>query len=606
MKNGFHITRLEFVGEENRSSIILKKGLNVIYGPTGTGKSFMFDTINFMFGGKDAPEEIEEIKGFNLIRMEIHTNDQKVYTLQRNIDGGSIKKFDCKMSEIDRILSFETLGSNNNAKKSISKFLLSLSGFTNGEYLIKKNKKNEVQRFSYRNMNHLVMADEVRIIAKQSPVYSWVVQSKTKEQNIFKFLLTNDDDSELQQEKKNTVNQNKEVKLELIQNIIDDTKAELKKLTNKKNNFENYSEDIKMLTSEKNGMIGNINELSNKRSNAWKELQSYNSKELSINRLLKRFTLLESQYDSDRERLIFLSEGNHYFSQLSFERCPVCHQELVNDSDLHFEHIVTDDKVKAFKTEISKINRHKKDLKETVYNLQKELEKVKKKKEHFSKEYEDINSQIEKELKPHLHNINIHLEDILKKHAEFNHLVFLEENLKKLSIRKSEIDNLQTEKITYESNKVKPSFEAAIKDLCSEISNILKEWDFPNSSVSFDYTNYDLFIGNKKRSVYGKGYRAIAFSAFLLGLLKYCFDNKLPHSGIVILDSPLTTYKEEDTPEDKLPEEIQYKFYENLSKFGYQVIVFENKKPQEKVISKINFIEFTKNKKVGRFGFINN
>ena len=610
MKNGFHITKLDFVGGKKRSSIILNKGLNVIYGPTGTGKSFMFDSINFMLGSKDCPEEIDEIKDFKLIQMEIKSNKGEVYTLQRSIEGGSFKKFECQISSIKGDTKFEVLGSTNSAKKSVSKFLLSLSGFKDIEYQIKKNANNNLQRFSYRGMNHLIMADEVRIITKRSPVYSGVLQSKTSEKSIFKFLLTNSDDSQLKIETKELDDPYKKIKLDLIQNIIEETKNELKKMENKEGEFKNLSEEIKVLTSLKDGMLEDIEKLTLHRSEIWKEIQFYSSRELSINALMRRFSLLKNQYDSDLERLIFLSEGSHYFNQLSFERCPVCHKELDKDEGIHEEHLTgSNDKAEAVKVEISKINKNKTDLEQTVSNIEKELEQVRKAKEIKLKEYETINQQIAQELQPNLNKINQQLDKILRKHTEYNQLVFLEDNLKKLEIKKKEIETLEVEKDP-NNNAVKDEellIKNHIKDLCDEIAEILTNWDFPHGKeVSFDFTNYDIFIGDKKRSLHGKGYRAIAFSAFLLGLMKYCFGNDLPHTGMVILDSPLTAYKKKDKPEDKLPEEIQHKFYEHLSKLNYQIIVFENKKPQAEIIDNINFIEFTQNGKSGRFGFIEN
>lgn len=607
MSYGFHIRKLEYVGNNKRSSIIIKKGLNVIYGPTSTGKSFMFDSLNFMLGSKDRPEAINEIQGFEKIQMEIKSNKGEVYTLERKIEGGSFKKFECAIDKIQDNSEFEVLGSTNNAKKSVSKFFLALSGFKETEYKLKKNVKNELDRFSYRSMNHLIMADEVRIIVKKSPIYSEVIQSKTKEKSVLKLLLTNMDDSELTIENKESDNPLRKGKLELIENLIQETKAELEKLENSKGDFDNLTEDINALTSIKNGMLKDIEQLTQKRNSLWKEVQAFTKKELSINGLIKRFTLLESQYDSDLERLIFLSEGSHYFKQLSLERCPVCHQELNNDNELHEEHYTsTENKNEAVKVEIIKIKKHKRDLEETITSLENELKEAQENKMLSTQKYESINEEIEQELQPNLNKIDKQLDEILRKHTEINHLLFLENNLKKLKTIKKQIETLQTKSKSKEVSEKNTSITNYIEDLCRKIETLLKDWDFPESKVTFDFDSFDIIIGDIKRSMYGKGYRAIAFSAFIIGLMNYCFDNNLPHPGVVILDSPLTTYKEEDTPEDELPEEIQYKFYESLSKLRHQVIVFENKKPQPELLSKINFIEFTKNSRIGRYGFIEN
>ena len=604
--NGFFIRKLDFVGPKKRSSIQLKKGLNVIYGPTSTGKSFMFDSINFMLGGKDNPEEIDEIKGFDKIQMEIQSHQGKIYTLERNIQGGSFKKYDSNISEINRNSQFEILGSTNNAKKSISKFLLSLSGFENRDYYVKKNNDNELNKVSFRTMIHLIMADEVRIISKNSPIHSGLSQTKTKEQSMLKLLMTNKDDSTLKLEsKQNSDNTYDKVKIDLIGNIIDESKAELQVLEIQRIGNRDLSDDIEELSSLKDSVVVDLNELVQKRNKVWNEIQSYSKKEHSIKTLLKRFALLKSQYNSDLERLLFLSEGSHYFNQLSVERCPVCHQELTNEVDSHNQHLVqVVDKTEGVKAEIIKIKKHIRDLEKTIIDVNIELKEVEDKKLVTIENHKKIIEHIDKELQPNLDVIMQQLEAILIKQTEYNNINFIKENIKRLEERKTTIE--KSEKITVSEDNKENQLDSFINNLCLEIENILSDWNVQEHKVTFDYKNHDVLIEGKKRSLFGKGYRAITFSAFIIGLLKYCSENKLPHAGFVVLDSPLTTYKKEDHPEDKLPEDIQNNFYNSLSEFEYQTIIFENKKPQHEVIEKINYIEFTKNTKIGRFGFIVN
>ncbi|MED4015768.1 hypothetical protein [Sutcliffiella cohnii] len=603
---GFFIKRLDFVGKNIRSSIHLKKGLNVIYGPTSTGKTFMFESINFMLGGKDSPQAIEEIKDFDKIQMEIETYKGKSFTLERNISGGGFKKFESDLSSINHNSKYEKLGSTNKAKKSLSKFLLSLSGFENKVYHVKRNNKNELNKFSFRSMIHLIMVDEVRIISKNSPVYSGVNQSKTMEQSILKLLLTNKDDSALQSEDNSKLDDTyNKVKMDLIRNMIEESKDELQKMKEKVKRYGDPSEDIKALSSLKDLVINDLNELVHERNESWSKTQSYIKKEQSIRNLLKRFSLLENQYNSDLERLLFLSEGSHYFNQLNLERCPVCHQEFTNGIESHEEHILkVEDKVEGVKAEIIKITTHKKDLEKTIESVTAELKEVENKIQIETENHRNINEHIEKELQPNLDSITKEIDDILIKQTEYNNIKFLKDNIQKLEARKESIETAEgTKEIEYnEENQLNKYLD----ELCVEIENILSGWDVDGHSISFDYETYDILIGGKKRTLFGKGYRAIAFSAFILGLMKYCINNKLPHAGLTILDSPLTTYKKEDNPEDKVPEDIQNKFYDELSKLDYQTIIFENKKPQQEVIENINFIEFTKNSSIGRYGFIIN
>ena len=51
--------------------------------------------------------------------------------------------------------------------------------------------------------------------------------------------------------------------------------------------------------------------------------------------------------------------------------------------------------------------------------------------------------------------------------------------------------------------------------------------------------------------------------------------------------------------------DIQSAFFKDVSsiKKNMQVIIFENKEPNEKIKEKINYIEFTKDDSYGRYGF---
>lgn len=132
-------------------------------------------------------------------------------------------------------------------------------------------------------------------------------------------------------------------------------------------------------------------------------------------------------------------------------------------------------------------------------------------------------------------------------------------------------------------------------------------WNYPKADkIEFDVRQKDIVISGVPRRLFGKGFRSISYSAFVLGVMKYCIEENLPHPGIVVLDSPITSYKEEDNVEDKTSDDLQEKFFEFLSESekDNQVRILENKKPSKKIIDQINFIEFTKSHKSGRYGFI--
>jgi hypothetical protein len=123
--------------------------------------------------------------------------------------------------------------------------------------------------------------------------------------------------------------------------------------------------------------------------------------------------------------------------------------------------------------------------------------------------------------------------------------------------------------------------------------------------VYFDSKTRDLVIAGKSRSAFGKGLRAITHAAFTLGLLAFCRARQTPHTGFVVLDSPLLAYREPDGTEDDLTgTDLQEQFYAYLEALpsDTQVIVVENTDPPASIMKREQSLMFGKNPHHGRYG----
>lgn len=130
----------------------------------------------------------------------------------------------------------------------------------------------------------------------------------------------------------------------------------------------------------------------------------------------------------------------------------------------------------------------------------------------------------------------------------------------------------------------------------------LRAWSFPElDRVVYDTKTEDIVISAKPRKDNGKGYRAITYAAFMIGVLQETNRKHLPHPGFVLLDSPLVTYRE---PDEHIGEGVKYAFYRQLASIlsDAQVIILENEEPPEDLKGAIAFTAFTKNRTVGRYG----
>ena len=147
-----------------------------------------------------------------------------------------------------------------------------------------------------------------------------------------------------------------------------------------------------------------------------------------------------------------------------------------------------------------------------------------------------------------------------------------------------------------------------LKNLSKYIENRLKSWNYnvsPKVIFNSDFKTFDIVISNKSRGSYGKGRRSISYTACLLGFLDYCITEQKNFSNFIVIDSPLTTFKDKEVSE-KIGEstiELDDLFFDDIreASLDSQIIIFENKIPKN--TDKINVVEFTKSKSQGRYGF---
>ncbi len=98
--------------------------------------------------------------------------------------------------------------------------------------------------------------------------------------------------------------------------------------------------------------------------------------------------------------------------------------------------------------------------------------------------------------------------------------------------------------------------------------------------------------------------------------MRYCQKYEMPHPRFVILDSPLTTFKQGRDKRDRLQEDvptesildagIEASFWRSLTKVppGLQIIVLDNKEPPEDLIEKISYEWFAGSVDGKRQGYI--
>ena len=73
------------------ATISFAPGLNLIIGASGTGKTFVFEAIDFMLGAKDGLRRIPEADGYVRVSLSVDPSERSQFTLRRAFDGGNFE-----------------------------------------------------------------------------------------------------------------------------------------------------------------------------------------------------------------------------------------------------------------------------------------------------------------------------------------------------------------------------------------------------------------------------------------------------------------------------------------------------------------------------------
>ncbi|PFC48143.1 hypothetical protein CN300_04405 [Bacillus thuringiensis] len=614
---GFYIKRIMVSGENMEdASVDFEKGLNIISGPSDTGKSYIFQCIDYMLGSTEKPKKIDESIGYSSVSMEIELYTGDVYTLKRIIGESEVNIYKTAIDGIQEATpTVLKCRHNKNKIDNISVFLLEKSGFIHPSY-VKTNQRGEVRTLSFRDFPTYIAISEGKIIKEVSPILSGQHMKVTVEQSIFKLIVSSLDDSnkEDNQEENNTSKTKLQGQKELLERLIIQEEKILLDFPMKHLGAKIVLDDkMKEIQNELNSINEEIKNQTTNRRSSWNEIEEDKSKYIAVSELIRRFKLLEEQYNSDLKRLLFVKEGNYYFSQLNFAVCPFCNQAVENNHCEAGEHTFnqTDiDLIESIDAEMNKIKLYLSDLQSTIKETESEQEELYNKIEEKKHRYDQINNRINLILEPRETNLRELLNNYIRERELITNYEVRVAKVSDLNKEKEIIEGkLKKPSQTTSTNENKGSILEAIKGFCDCMSNVLERWNFSKKpSVTYDKGLF--YIDSKPTKDYGKGYRSIIYSAFVISLMEFCRRNNRPHPGFIILDSPLTPYQgKKANKNDELSEEveldIQSEFFKDVSslKKNMQVIIFENKEPDEKIKEKINYIEFTKDDSYGRYGF---
>lgn len=609
---GFRLRFLGFFGpQKEAATVTFGPGLNVIYGASNTGKSFIVEAIDFMLGGKPPLRDIPERVGYDLVLLGLETLGGESFTLWRSMDGGGFRLYEGSHHTPPAAnVAHKQLDEQHSDKSdtNLSSLLLSLCGLSGKR--VRKNSRNETNSLSFRNIARLMIVNETEITQQNSPLFDGNPISNTPNLATFKLLLTGTDDSALVTSSKREPEElSREAQLRLLDQLLDDYRERLKELTKSpkelSEQLEKIDASLRQHAEQVNTTEAAFQQAAGKRRELRKNLEDSRERRAEVEALLERFSLLDKHYVSDIERLRAIEEGGTLFNILGSGHCPLCgaapsHHRSDTECDGNIDAVV-----QAARNEIAKIEVLRSELAATVSNLEREGASFDKKMPAVVEELDQISDSVDRLISPKLSKLRASYSEFADKRGEVREALALYATVQDMERRRNDLEKVaENEQAGNLAGADIPTTVA--HSFAKTVEAILTGWHFPErGDVYFDSKTRDLVIAGKSRSAFGKGLRAITHAAFTLGLLAFCRARQTPHTGFVVLDSPLLAYREPEGTEDDLRgTDLQEKFYSYLEGLpaDTQVIVVENTNPPSAIMARDQSLMFGKNPHHGRYG----
>lgn len=609
LREGFYIEALALTGTGKAlAEITFKDGLNVVSGASDTGKSYAFNCIDFAFGARNAPRTIPEAQGYEAVILRIRTRaDHSTLELTRSFVGSGVKVRALSPTgsvESERVVSARH---DPQSRDTLSALLLELSGLQGRR--VRKNKRGDTRTLSFRDVAYLAMVDEERIIADRPPQVSGIPTERTADLDVFRLLATGSNTGEIILAPKRRGAGDTKVKVELVRQLIDQVNAEIRQLSLSEAELD---AELAQIEEARTSALAEYEDsrvelVASERqlSRVMRQLRDTEGRASVVEGLTRRFELLARYYDSDLSRLEAIEEAGTLLEFFPATACPVCgaapSDHRPQEAEEHFRHA---DVSIAAQKEAAKILALRADLAQVLSGLSAEFGQLKANSEELREEARGLQARVDQDLQPRMHASSDALQGQVARRDQLLRAKVLVEQRSELERRVQELEatsKRSKSSTPLDASLTTPEMEAFAKT----VEALLRAWEYPLSSrVVFSENDQDIVIDGQPRTSHGKGVRALTCAAFITGLMRHCLERKLPHPGLVLLDSPLVVYREPDV-EGRVLRQVGVKeaFYHSLSEglaIG-QVIVFENEDPQAGL--PICYHHFSKSSS-GRYGFV--
>lgn len=604
--NRFYIDKLIVSGGGHTTTVIdFKPGLNFILGPSNTGKSLVMDCLDYAFGftpKKNRPSKIVDNNyGYERVALHLITGNGTVI-LERKIGNTKIA-----VSGTDPTVDHGTYSVGHKAKKNINAVYLHLLGIDEVHSVRSAEKGSKTQDLTWRSMLHLFFLRQADVARESSALLAPGSVGHTASAAVLLYLLTGQDANDLTADEDPKISEaKKKALIGYIQEKINEFTRRRETLeetlsssaiTDPRSSIEQVRKEIAELQAQMDAATRESQQLMS-------QVYDWNGKLSESRTVGHNFAVLRQQYQSDIRRIGFIVDGASSVSPVRKKViCPICGEETERVQDTSF--------IDASAAELEKIKCHLAELSDAQHSVENQQKTIIATIRTLEEKKKSIDTLISEQLQPKLSVFEEKLEQQLSLIRLTSELEIVRQNETQY---RSELFNKETEETSEPSKHniyedydydIIHGFEEKLREIlqASKIGGA--------ASARLNMENFDIEIGGFKKSVsMGGGFCGILNTITTLAMSGYliALDRNAP--GFYAVDSSLTQLSEAEHKEQS--DTIKQNFIEYLISHAHerQVIIVEQTKrmpfvPDESDEDGVHVIKFTRNRKEGRYGFLN-
>jgi hypothetical protein len=573
---------------------------HLVFGPTDTGKSYIVECFRYCLGGGDKPKDVGYSKGYTRTALQVSIADGHKFTLFRDLTDGAELVYQ----------GFHTQPPQDGLaalKQSISD-LLPIWCDSSGIKILAKS--GQLGNLTAGDLRRVSIFDEIETL-NNVPFEGKDTNRKTRNKSALAVILRGTDDAEMLLPPSTTERSAARGHVEAIKEQITSLLADVPEgltLRDVQAGLAKMEVEIRALNLYMKVHAAELAALKQSRLEIDKEYRDLSWQFSALNEAESRFKLLDQKYVSDQQRLQAMTTAASVASSFTLRPCPLCLTDIQHQVRHQQQNEQATTLSLAARAETVKITELREGLRGALTDVLEDIKEV-------TKALKKIDGDAREN--------DLMQTTLLESHRSItqNDLFALTERKTLLSLALSSLTKVDALRVRLAEMKEKGKRRKQVVDrdisssgmaLCARAKVLLDDWGVPGvSSLEFDHGASDIKINQLDRVSYGKGKRGIFLTAYMVALMEHALDNKHPHIGVTIIDSPVVTYKDPKHAknverEELLDESVKHRFYAWLAsrqEMG-QIIILENEEPNAETLPVLRHTEFFgAGNTTGRSGF---